>query len=365
MTNPTPETMFVIATLYGGGAERLLTNILLEQRAPERISVVTLLSGGVFRPTLENAGIYVTDLGMMRKRDVFRGIFRLAALIRTRQPAVVHGWMYHANLLAFIAVLFAGGPHRRLFWGTFCTDLDSNDLTSRIVRRLNVLLSPYVDGVVYNAIEARDFHHRIGFRERVSVVISNSIDRDVFRHDPQQRGALRGELGIGDDEVIVAVAGRVAPMKDWHTMREALRDLPGIITVAIGKETDEFPPQAGFIGLGWRDDVVRILSAADIFLLGSAFGEGTSLALGEAMLCGLPCIVTDVGGSAALVGDGGIVVEPRNVTAMREAILQLAHDRQRREALGRAARMRATAAEPRDDTVRLLHLGSLGGEARP
>jgi hypothetical protein len=97
---------------------------------------------------------------------------------------------------------------------------------------------------------------------------SNSIDPDVFRHDSQQRGLLRAELGIGDDEVIVAVVGRVDPMKDWRTMREALRDLPGVVTVAIGKGTDELPPQTGFIGLGWRDDVVRILSAADIFQTG-------------------------------------------------------------------------------------------------
>ena len=116
------------------------------------------------------------------------------------------------------------------------------------------------------------------------------------------------------------------------------------------------PPQPGFIGLGWRDDVVRILSAADIFLLGSAFGEGTSLALGEAMLCGLPCVVTDVGGNSALVGDGGIVVEPRNPAAIRQAIQQLASDRERREALGRIARARAVSAESPDSILRRLRL---------
>lgn len=360
--------MYVITTLRGGGAERLLTNILVEQRAPDRISVVTLLAGGVFRPMLENAGIHVTDLGMTRKRDVFRGAFRLAALIRKRCPAVVHGWMYHANLLAFIALILAGGWRTtRLFWGTFCTDLESSDLplASRIVRRLNCLLSRYVDGVAYNAIEARDFHRRIGFCEPLSVVISNSIDPEVFRRDHQLRGAFRAELGIGEDKIVVAVVARLNPMKDWRTVRDAVRDLPGIVTVAIGKGTDQLPPQAGFIGLGWRDDVVRILSAADLFLLSSAFGEGTSLALGEAMLCRLPCIVTDVGGNAALVGDSGLVVEPRNPAAVRNAILQLANEPERREALGLAARDRATTLAVGDDAVRRMHLLSLaGGELR-
>ncbi|HEX7678759.1 MAG TPA: glycosyltransferase, partial [Thermoanaerobaculia bacterium] len=214
-----------------------------------------------------------------------------------------------------------------------------------------------------NAEEAREYHRRIGFREPRSVVISNCVDPEVFRHDPRQRGDLRAELGIEADSVVVAIVARVDPMKDWATMRDAVWNLPGVVTVAIGKGTDELSAQAGFIGLGWRDDVVRILSAADVFLLGSAFGEGRSLALGEAMSCGLPCIVTDVGGSSALVGDGGIVVEPRNPRAIREAILHLAEDRVRREALGRIARERAIAAESTDATILRLRLLSPVAEA--
>lgn len=365
MTDPTPETLYVTTTLHGGGAERLLTNILLRHGAPDRVSVVSLLPGGVFRPLLEDAGIHVTDLGMIQQRDAVRGLFRLAALIRHRRPAIVHGWMYHANLLAFAALMLSGRPRTRLFWGIFCTDFGSSRLhwTFRIVRRLNAMFSRRADGIVYNAAEARDFHHAIGFHERRSVVISNCIDPTVFRHDPRQRGALREELGADDDDVVVAIVARVDPMKDWSAVRDAVRELPGVITVAVGKGTDELPPQAGFIGLGWRDDIVRILSGADIFVLGSAFGEGTSLALNEAMLCGLPCVVTDVGGNAALVADGGIVVEPRNIAALREAIIDLTRDSALRESLGRAARARAAAVVPHDDTISRLHALSLAREA--
>jgi glycosyltransferase involved in cell wall biosynthesis len=358
--------MYVTVSLNGGGAERLLTNMLLQQpEARERVSVVTLLPGGVFRRTLEEAGISVTDLGMHRHRDALRGVFALAALMRARRPSVVYGWMYHANLLAMLALLLAGRPRTPLFWGIFCTDALGARFQwrSRLVRGSSAFLSRWVNGVIYNAEEAREYHHGIGFCEPRSMVISNCVDPEVFRHDSQQRGDFRAELGIKPDDVVVAIVARIDPMKDWPTVREALRDLPGIIAVAIGKGTDQLASQTGFIGLGWRDDVVRILSAADIFLLGSAFGEGTSLALGEAMLCGLPCIVTDVGGSSALLGDGGIVVEPRNPLAIREAILQLAGDRERREALGRIAQARAMAAEPPDVTLRRLHLLSPAAEA--
>jgi glycosyltransferase involved in cell wall biosynthesis len=357
--------MYVTTGLHGGGAERLLTNMLLQQDIRDRISVVTLLPGGVFRRTLEDAGISVTDLGMTSYRHALRAVFALAALMRARRPSIVYGWMYHANVLAMLALLLAGRPRTPLFWGIFATDVYIGGFRwkTRMVRGLSALLSRRVGGVIYNAQEARDYHRRIGFREPHSVVISNCVDPEAFRHDPRQRGDLRAELGIAPDSVVVAIVARVDPMKDWSTMREAVRDLPGIVTLAIGKGTDELPPQAGFIGLGWRDDVVRVLSAADIFLLGSAFGEGTSLALGEAMSCGLPCIVTDVGGSAALVGDGGIVVEPRNPLSIREAVLGLALDRERREELGRIALARATAAEAGAATIRRLCSLSPAAEA--
>jgi glycosyltransferase involved in cell wall biosynthesis len=364
MENHPPHTMYVTTSLHGGGAERLLTNMLLQQGARDRISVVSLLPGGVFRGTLEEAGISVTDLGMTRYRHALRGMFALAALIRDRRPSAVYGWMYHGNVLAMLSLLLAGRPRTRLLWGIFATDVRGGGFRwkPRVVSGVSAFLSRWVSGVIYNAEEARQYHLRIGFREPRSLVISNCVDPEVFRHDPRQRGDLRAELGIEPDKVVVAIVARVDPMKDWTTMRDAVRNLPGVVTVAIGKGTDEMPAQAGFIGLGWRDDVVRILSAADVFLLGSAFGEGTSLALGEAMSCGLPCIVTDVGGNSTLVGDGGIVVAPRNPLAIREAIQQLAVDGARRETLGRIARERAIAAESTDATILRLRLLSPAAE---
>lgn len=363
--SPVPEVMYVVNSLDGGGAERLLTNIILPQEAPERITVVTLRAGGIFRATLENAGVRVIDLGMVRYRHALRGAVRLASLMRARRPAVVHGWDYFSNLLALVALRLSG-VRAAMFWAAFGTDFGTQKLKwqFRATMRLNARLSSHVEGVIYNGEEVRDFHHRIGFRERRAVVISNSIDSNVFRHDPQQRADMRESLGIAPHEVVVAVLARVDLMKDWPAMCEAVRDLPGVITVAAGSGTTSLPPQPGMIQLGWRDDVVSVLSAADIFLLGSAYGEGVSLALGEAMLCGLPCIVTDVGGNGALVGDSGIVVKPNDVMAMRQAIIDLARDPERRHELGSRARTRAAAATSRDDVVQRLHRLTLAEASR-
>ena len=352
-----PDTMYVITGLHGGGAERLLTNILLQQSERDRIVVVSIVPGGVFQRTLEDAGITVINLG--RTRDLLRAAIDLGAIIRALKPKTVYAWMYEANLAAFFALLFSGRPLTRIYFAVFCTDVReaNGGWKFRALLRLNTFLTRFVDGVIYNADEARTFHRSIGFRERHSIVIANCVDPEIFRHDPEQRGAFREEIGARSGDVVVAILARVDPMKAWDTVRAAVRDLPGVITVAIGKGTENFAPQARFVDdpggrrLHW--DHLRSSNPIESVF---AFGEGTSLALTEAMLCGLPCIATDVGGNATLLGDAGVIVEPRNANAIREAIMQLARDPRRREELGRAARARAAAAVSHDDPIRQLNL---------
>src|SRR5260370_14793647 len=101
-------------------------------------------------------------------------------------------------MVGMLAGLVGGRPGTPLFWGIFCTDAfgDGFYWKSRIVRGISAFFSRWVSGVIYNAAEARDYHRRIGFREPRSVVISNCVNPEVFRHDAQHRGDLRAELGI-------------------------------------------------------------------------------------------------------------------------------------------------------------------------
>jgi glycosyltransferase involved in cell wall biosynthesis len=361
------STMHVIINLNGGGAERLLTNLVTQQSSAGGDAYVVCLHGeGVFRRTLEAEGVEVIDLGIRRYRNALGGLFRLARLIRRRRPAVVQGWMYHANVFASLALLLAGRRGTQLIWGIFCSDVCPNrEPLKNIFPGLGRLFSPYVDGVVYNAGQARDFHRSFGFREPRSLVIPNCLDTEKFVREPGLRRPVRREIGVPEDAVMVVIVARVDPMKNWLGVLEAVRDIPGVVTVGVGKGTDELPPQPGFIGLGWRDDVQRVLNAADIFLLASVFGEGTSMALVEAMSCSLPCVVTDVGGNGTVIGDGGIVVAPRQPAPVREAILRLARDWRLRERMGRAARARIATGHSADDVAGMFEvfLESVGGAA--
>ena len=347
-------TMHVTNNLHGGGAERLLTNLVTQRRAAGDDCVVCLHGDGVYRRTLDAAGVEVIDLGVRRRRDAPAGMLRLARLIRRHRPAVVKGWMYHANVFAFLALRLAGRNGTRLIWGIYNSDIYANQSAWRNLGPLSKLFSPYVDGVVYNADRSRDFHRAYGFREPRSLVIPNCLDTEKFRRDPELRRPVRRELGVPEDTIMVLTLARVDPMKNWAGLLDAVRDAPAVVTVGAGKGTDRLPRQPGFIGLGFREDVHRLLSAADIFLLASDYGEGTSVALAEAMSCGLPCVVTDVGGNGTLVGDAGLVTPPRQTALLHEAIRRLAADAGLRERLGRAARERVSTGHSADEVARML-----------
>src|SRR5437764_484887 len=178
-------TMHVIINLNGGGAERLLTNSVTQRNSTNGHTCVVCLQGeGTFRTMVEDAGVEVIDLGVTRRRNAVDGLFRLAKLIRERRPAVVQGWMYNANLFASLALWLAGRHGTQLIWGIFCSDVGAASHSGKnLFRGLGKIFSPYVDGIIYNAGQARDFHRSIGFRETRSLVIPNCLDTRKFSRD--------------------------------------------------------------------------------------------------------------------------------------------------------------------------------------
>lgn len=93
--------------------------------------------------------------------------------------------------------------------------------------------------------------------------------------------------------------------------------------------------------LGERENIGPLVAGLDILALSSAWGEAFPLIVGDAMACGVPCVVTDVGDCAWIVGDTGETVPPRDSAALAAAIARMvALGAAGRHRLGRAARIR-------------------------
>jgi glycosyltransferase involved in cell wall biosynthesis len=338
------KVLHVITGLQTGGAERMLANLgILNHRAGRAPVVVSLTTGGSQGERLQAAGVRVIALDMARGRPSIFGLLRLARILREEAPDVVQSWMYHADLYALTALWMSRRRrHTRLFWGIRCSDMDLGQypLVLRVVVRLCALLSLFPDGIVLNSEAGLRAHRRLGYAPCRMTVIDNGFDTGLFRPDPERRREMRRALGLSDDAFVVGCVARVDAMKDFPTLCAALDRLDGVTCLAIGKDTETLPPVRGLVALGERNDVPALLNALDLLVSVSAFGEGFSNAIGEAMAAGVPVLATDVGDARRIIGIGGRIVPGRDPAALADAIAVLRDDPQTRRAMGKAGRQR-------------------------
>ena len=342
-----PAVLHVITDLHTGGAESMMTSLILSRNAQEGQSVVvSLLDGGSFARILDRAGITVFELGMKPGWAIllsFSALFKLIRLIRRLQPDVIQSWMYHADLLALLAWILSGRRKRtRLYWGVRCSNMDTSQYkkTLRAAIRACALLSPLPTAIIANSVAGRDAHRRLGYRPKRFPAIDNGFNLTRFTASPERRRRIREQLGISENATIIALVARVDHMKDHAGFLAAFNKVSGAEALLVGRGTENLPDRPGLHRLGQRSDVPDLLSACDIIVSSSAFGEGFSNALAEGMATELAPIATDVGDAQRIIGDTGIVVPPRDPIALAHAIQELIDDPELRLNLGRKARKR-------------------------
>lgn len=328
-------TMHVITDLDVGGAERMLSNYLIH-RDPAKgpVMVVNLSRGGAMADRLQSVGVEILDLGIPKGslRRLFhfpRAVMALASLIRQRRPACILGWMYHADVVAYLALALSGRrPVTRIIAGIRCSHMDDR-LYSPVFRAVVSAcraISRKVDLVAYNSQAGQREHEAAGFGGSACVV-PNGVDTALFKPDANARGEMRSEWGLPDEARIAVIAARVDPMKDYDTFLQALDHLPeGSFAVAAGLGTDDralVPPHPKLVRLGVRADMPRVYAACDVIVMSSAFGEGFPNVVGEGMASGLVPVVTDVGDAGVIAGDNGHVVPPGDGARLGAALAEV------------------------------------------
>jgi glycosyltransferase involved in cell wall biosynthesis len=347
------KVLHVITGLEGGGAERQLVYLLRGSTGGQiHHEVVSLLDGGVYEQDVRATGAELHTLNLARNRLSPLALLRLASLIRRRRPDIVQTWLYHADLIGLLAARLAGGAP--VVWTLRSSQLELehySKLTGLTIRALS-RLSRWPAAILANSTVGMNGHLAIGYRPKWAQVIPNGIDTNTFRPSESAREDVRAELGIGADTPLIGCIARYDPMKDHLNVFSAFARVAGSARLLLaGKGTEpanreltgqialaELGPER-VIRLGERRDADRIIAALDVLVLGSAFGEGFPNALGEAMACGTPCVATDVGDNAAIIGGCGSVVPPRDPQALAEAMSRLlALSSDERRALGMRAR---------------------------
>ena len=295
---------FIIRDLGHGGAQRQLVLLAAGMgRQGHDVSVIHFYDGA-FRAELEAAGVRTIGVGKKSRWDLLGFFFRLIKAARSTHPDVLHGYLAESNLMALFLKPFCGFP--RVVWGVRDSQTDAHlwGILGKLSFRLNCLLARFADVVICNSNAGRDYYLALGYPAHKTHVVPNGIDTGRFQPQARERSETH----------TFGLVGRLSPMKDHATFLKAAELVPEARFVIVGSGDEAYAREmrelAASLGIANRvtwlpaqSDMPSVYAGFDCLVNASAFGEGFSNVIGEAMACGVPCIASDVGDSAAIVGD--------------------------------------------------------------
>jgi glycosyltransferase involved in cell wall biosynthesis len=390
MPSPFPDPVpaprhfaFLIRSLAIGGAERQLVALAngLATRG-HRISLLLLYAEGDLLADLDPR-VDIVDLGKRHRYDLVRFLRRFTGALTRLRPDLLYSWLQVPNLMSGLATWLPSAP--AVAWSVRGTDIDpdSYDLARRLVDAAVLRISHRPAVIIANAEATRRELVTHGVAVSRIAVVPNGIDLTRFRPDPEARERIRREFGVQEAAPIIGMVARLDPMKDHATLLAAaalfLPAHPAARLVVVGDGPDtlrcELFARAEVAGIGgriiWtglRHDLPALYGGFDLCTLSSRFGEAFPNVLGEAMACGVPCVATDIGDSAELIGPCGRIVPPEAPMALAEAWQDLlARPAEDRRQLGIKARARIAALFGLDRMITASEtalIGAISGNRR-
>jgi glycosyltransferase involved in cell wall biosynthesis len=341
--------LFLSTSMGLGGADQQLLSAaqVLRDRGHE-IRIVSLTPLGPMGLQARSLGLATDSLEMRRGVPDPRGLARLVRIVRAWKPDVVHSHMVHANLMARALRLLVPVP---VLVSTIHNVYEGGPLLMAGYRLSNGLVDHMT--IISQAAADRFVGERI-VPGRLLTVIANGVDTDRMRNlSPEGRAALRGGMSVGDQQFVWLAVGRFEVAKDYPNMLRAFADVrarePRAVLVIVGQgslqaEAEALTAELGLREavrfLGARDDVPAVMSAADGYVMSSAW-EGMPMVLLEAAAADLPIVATAVGGNGEVVRDGesGFLVPARDSGGLRAGMLRLmALPEEQRRAMGERGR---------------------------
>jgi glycosyltransferase involved in cell wall biosynthesis len=325
----------LIRSLNIGGTERQIIE-LIKGLDNNRFDITIGLfynEGALIEEIKSMPWIHVISLKKSGRWDIIRFVFRFIKLLKVLQPDILYSFLPDANIVGLIAGRLSGV--KRVVWGVRASNMDVSryDWLARMSLRLSAFLSRFPDAIIANSFGGIKFHRNIGYNTNRMMIIQNGIDIDRFKPDHSAGLRVRDEWNIDDETIAIGLVGRLDPMKDHTTFLQAVKIFDqkeySVRFVCIGDDKEPYKSEihslcrrlglnSSLIWTGERYDMIAVYNSMDIVTSSSSFGEGFSNVIGEAMACGVPCVVTDVGDSARIVGKTGIIVPPKDPQALAD-----------------------------------------------
>lgn len=331
--------LHIITGLGQGGAEATLLRVISADVTNSH-SVISLTGAGEFGEKLERIGISVLTLGMSTSVwDVWRGVKSLRSRILNDSPDIVQTWLYQADLLGGLAARLAG--HRAIVWNIRSSppSLRFGKISNFLTVIVLTLLSWWLPSrIVTCGEEPRSSHKKLGFRSSKMTPIPNGLAETQWLADNSRRSLVRENLGLGET---VLTFGQIA---NYHTVKrhslllrafkEISDEFASVHLVLAGENiTDSNRDLTSLIDklslnsqvtlVGKQSDVREVLDALDVLVSPSA-SEGFPNVVLEALFMAKPCVVSNAGESATVLGPGGWVFTPETVGGLSKALTDAA-----------------------------------------
>ncbi len=326
------KIVFLTRTLNQGGAQRQL--VALAKGLKERghsVHVMVFYANGFFEKELRTHEVDVRILHRRGRWDVISMWRQMKKIVQEMNPDILHGYLETPNVCA--AFLRRTVPQAKVVFGIRASAIDYKqyDFMIRIMNWIEARTARYADVVIANSHAGAADVIRAGFPTEKVVVIPNGIDTERFAPNAEAGKIVRQQWRMKEDEFLIGLVGRLDPKKDHATFLRAAARLKNrkykFVCVGVSEPTSELQQLAASLhlqdSLQWvapQAEMADVYNALDVVCLSSSFGEGFPNVIGEAMACGVPCVVTNSGDAAFVIGDLEAVVATGDDESIAAAI---------------------------------------------
>ncbi|TWT03631.1 glycosyltransferase [Planomicrobium sp. CPCC 101079] len=309
----------------------MLTKLITNNKDPNTTMVVVkLLNFNYFYDEIAKTGTKIYSLNIDQGKFGPLRIFEIFKIIKREKPDVIQTWMYHCDLFGILLKMMF--PKVKLVWNIRHSHLvkGADKGTTILVARILSILSFIPDKIICGSTAAQQYHTELGYRKNKTIVIPNGFDTEIFAPDDQVKKAIRRELEIPENHLVIGHVGRAKKIKNQIDLIKAFAEISkvhkNVTLVLLGngmiekyKSHELVKDNDNIRLLGETPNVDRYLKVFDLFVLPS-LSEGFPNVIGEAMASGVACVSTEVGDSPQIIGNSRLIAKKNSVDDLYEKI---------------------------------------------
>ena len=352
-----PKVLHVIDHTAEGGAQVVVRQLIENLGSQFAFTIAVLGRSGRFSEAYRGLGIGVLELSDRQGRWNPFSIFRLIKAIRRDGYDLVHVHLFKSSILGVFA---ARCTRRKVILH------DHNSINPRFLkfylrfpaRSIYLLLYRFVLHICHRIVvltpSASKIYHEIYRIDLKKIaVVANGVDLPSVSYLKNNvRESIHYELGLPFDTQLVIMAARLEPEKDWITFLNVAQYVPKLtriscafLVIGIGSQEHDLRTYVAtnridrVYFLGYRDDVLRLMAGADVFLLTSRF-EPFGIVVLEAMMIGCPVVATRSGGPESILTHefNGVLSDVGDVEHLSQQVVATMQNETLRRLLIRNAR---------------------------